>query len=124
MMKKSGFVEEENITLLAKGVLIKVAYTALITVDIEVGGQNALLGDDAFPYVPGFTVSGTVARLGEGVDPNLFSVGDRVGVQVSKVNVKLINVTRRLLGFPCLITVPLPRGHKSTRYFQAMRWER
>ncbi|KZV85288.1 GroES-like protein [Exidia glandulosa HHB12029] len=56
-------------------VLVRVEYTALIPFDVEVA-ENNFLGPSAYPYVPGFTVVGTIAQLGEGVAE--FKVGDRV----------------------------------------------
>lgn len=58
-------------------VLVHVAYTALIPLDVEIG-EKGFLGPDAYPYVPGFTVAGTVAQLGEGVDSALLAVGEKV----------------------------------------------
>ena len=49
MMKKTGFVEEENITLLAKGVLIK----GEIRVDGTVRIDGRLEGEDAVPPAKG-----------------------------------------------------------------------
>ncbi|EJD42188.1 GroES-like protein [Auricularia subglabra TFB-10046 SS5] len=56
-------------------ILVKVAYTVLIPLEVEVM-DRALFGPDAYPYIPGFSVAGTVESIGECV--NDLAVGDRV----------------------------------------------
>ncbi|EJD46218.1 GroES-like protein [Auricularia subglabra TFB-10046 SS5] len=58
-------------------VLIKVAYTTLVPFDVEVA-ENGYNGSAFLPFTPGFSVAGTVAKVGADVGQCVAQVGDRV----------------------------------------------
>ncbi len=70
MMKKSGFVEEENITLLAKGVLIKgeIRVDGTVRIDGRLEGEihtkgTVVIGEDGM--VQGTVTAGTLINSGK-----------------------------------------------------------
>ena len=69
MMKKNGFVEEENITLLAKGVLIKgeIRVEGTVRIDGRLEGEihtkgTVVIGEDGM--VQGMITAGTIINSG------------------------------------------------------------
>ena len=70
MMKKSGFVEEENITLLAKGVVIKgeIRVEGTVRIDGRLEGEihtkgTVVIGEDGI--VQGTVIAGTLINSGK-----------------------------------------------------------
>ncbi|EJD46219.1 GroES-like protein [Auricularia subglabra TFB-10046 SS5] len=58
-------------------VLVKVAYTSLVPLDVEVA-ENGLGSNDWLPFTPGYNVAGTVVKVGVNVNESVVKAGDKV----------------------------------------------